>query len=58
MLLYLPVRTFSGVQAQLDTGLTACAVAVAPVPAERVAVGARNGSVLDDGVNLSVTGLR
>ena len=42
----------------MDTGLTACAVAVAPVPAERVAVGARNGFVLDDGIDVPVTGLR
>lgn len=57
MLLHLPVRTFSGVEAPLDTVLTACAVAVAPVPAERVAVGARNAFVLDDVINVPVTGL-
>ena len=55
MLLHLPVRTFGGVQASLDTGLTACTVAVAPVPAVRIAIGARNGSVLDGCANVQIT---
>ena len=52
MLLHLAVRKFGCVEDPFDTGLTACAAAMAPVPAERLAVGARNGFVLDDGVNV------